>query len=164
MALRTLARDCPVTSTRFIDVLSSFSAATEWILWRPGENRGVDDSKSLVSKWPVLLTKLDEICINLLAIFVFLVIIAFMAMNCVFSKVVTTVDVAFKNTVDAFASFPPKKCLRSMCDNLFDVFNANANTSDIVFTKFVVRFVPVATCFDATRAKLVDAALRLSKI
>lgn len=126
--------------------------------------RGDDDFNSFESKCPVLFTKFVEICIKAVAILVFVVMIAFMAMNFVFRIVVTTVDVVFKNNAEALASLPPKKCLRSMFDNLFVVFNANVNTSDIVFTKFVVRFTPSDTCFDVTRAKLVDAAFKLSKI
>lgn len=92
----------------------------------------------------------------------FFVTIAFMALNFVFSILATTFDVAFKNIDDVFANLPPKKCLRSMFDNLFVVFKANVKTSDIVFTKLAVLFTPFDTCFDVIRAKFVEAAFRFS--
>lgn len=109
---------------------------------RPGAKSGDEDFDNFDKRRPVLFTKFDEICNIPVAILVFVAITAFRAFNFVFNMLATTVDVAFKNIVEAFASFPPKKWLRSMVDNLSVVFRANVKASDIAFTKCVVRFTP----------------------
>lgn len=96
--------------------------------------------------------------------FVFMAIKPLSLLNLAFSMFATTVDVVFRNIDDALASFPPKKCLRSMFDNLCVVFKANVKTSDIEFTKFVVRFTLFDIWCEATDAKFNDAALMLSKM